>query len=100
MKGDMVFKGSRYTDAEVIQPLGPDGKSPRVLASRLIPAVAGVLDHVASDAERIDQLAANFYGDPTKYWLILDANPATLNPFELIEAGRIIKIPQDRIVRS
>jgi nucleoid-associated protein YgaU len=96
----MVFKGSRYTNVEVIQPVRADGKSPRVLALRPNDHVSGVLLHIASEGERLDQLATNFYGEPTKYWLILDANPEVLNPFELLVAGLALKVPQDRIVRS
>jgi nucleoid-associated protein YgaU len=95
----MIFKGSRYTDVQVIQPLGAEGKSPRVLAERRITREPGVLEHVAAEGERLDQLAANFYGEPTKYWLILDANLETLNPFELLQPGRTIRVPQNRIVR-
>jgi nucleoid-associated protein YgaU len=46
--------------------------------------------------ERLDHLAARFYGDPRRYWLILDANPEILDPFDLLVPGRRIRIPRDR----
>jgi nucleoid-associated protein YgaU len=96
----MLFKGSRYTGVAVIQPVGADGKSRRSLALRPIAAAPGVLQHVVAEGERLDQLANNFYAEPSKYWLILDANLDTLNPFELLQTGRTIAIPQNRIVPS
>ena len=59
----------------------------------------GQLQHVVSEGERLDQLANTFYGEPTKYWLILDANLDVLNPFELLEAGMPIHVPRNRLVR-
>jgi nucleoid-associated protein YgaU len=94
----VVFKGSRYTNTDVIAPQRADGKSPRVLARRQIPPAPGVVEHVATDGERLDLLATRFYNESTKYWLILDANPEVLNPFELLLAGRTVQIPQNRIV--
>ncbi len=95
----MVFKGSRYASVDVIQPVRADGKSPRVLAERPTPATPGVLAHTITEGERLDQLASQFYSEPTKYWIILDANLAELNPFDLLQPGRAIQIPRNRIVR-
>ncbi|HEX7843730.1 MAG TPA: hypothetical protein VF469_39925 [Kofleriaceae bacterium] len=96
----MVFKGSRYTGIALIQPMAADGKSRRVLAQRRVVGAPAVLQHVVSEGQRLDQLANNFYAEPTKYWLILDANLDVLNPFELLQTGRTIAVPPNRIVRS
>lgn len=96
----MVFKGSRYTNTDVITPPRYDGTAPRVLAEREFPVTTGVLTHIVVDGERLDQLAAQFYSDATKYWQILDANLGVLNPFELLVPGGAIQIPQNRLVRS
>jgi nucleoid-associated protein YgaU len=94
----MIFEGSRYVRTELFSPINIDGKAPRVLARRSVPATPGVLVYVAVEGERLDHLAARFYGDATKYWLILDANPEILNPFELLRPGKPIRIPQNRVV--
>jgi nucleoid-associated protein YgaU len=96
----MIFQGSRYTNIALIQPMAADGKSRRVLATREIARPLVAFHHVVSEGERLDQLATNFYSEATKYWLILDANSDVLNPFELLQAGRSIAIPKNRIVRS
>ena len=92
----MVFKGSRYANADVIEPPGAHGVRRRVLAARPIPETPAVLDHIVTDEERLDHLAHHFYRDPTKYWLILDANTDALNPFDLLRPGRRVRIPANR----
>lgn len=94
----MVFKGSRYSKTNVIAPLNSAGQSPRVLAVREIPRTRGVVEHVVVEGERLDHIAHRYYGDPKKSWLILDANPDALNPLDLLQPGRRLKIPQNRIV--
>src|SRR5215471_11950718 len=96
----MVFTGSRYIGVEVTTPQNAQGTSPRVLALRVIPPTPGALDHLVTEGTRLDQLAAQLYSEPTKYWLILDANPDVLNPLDLLAPGRRISIPRDRIVSS
>jgi nucleoid-associated protein YgaU len=94
----MLFPGSRYARTEVIWPVGADGAPTRALAARRIPPRPGVLEHVVTEGERLDQLAGRFYGDPRKYWLILDANPEELHPLRLLRPGRRLRVPQDRAV--
>jgi nucleoid-associated protein YgaU len=92
----MIFPGSRYAATEVVELTGPDGVRRRSLAARRIARTPGVLEYVVLDGERLDTLAARFYGDPRKYWLILDANPEELDPLALLRPGRRIQIPRDR----
>jgi hypothetical protein len=89
----MILKGSRYAKTALME-----STMPRTLARRRIPNVPGAIEHVVMEGERLDHLAARFYGDAKKYWLILDANPDELNPLELLKPGRRIRIPQNRIV--
>jgi hypothetical protein len=89
----MRFAGSRYASTPVV-----DVDGTRALGRRAIPPAPGVLEHVVMDGERLDQLAARFYGDPTRSWLLLDANPGELNPFALLRPGRRIAVPADRTV--
>jgi Phage Tail Protein X len=94
----MIFQGSRYTKTPVITPTNAEGASPRVLDRRAAPEAPGALEHVVSEGERLDQIANRYFAEPKKYWLVLDANPEVLNPFELLAPGRRIKIPRNRIV--
>jgi nucleoid-associated protein YgaU len=94
----MLFPESRYARTPVVEPVNADGSRPRSLAARRIPQTPGVLEHIVMEGERLDQLANRFYGDPRKYWLILDANPEELNPLLLLRTGRRIRVPRDRPV--
>jgi nucleoid-associated protein YgaU len=96
----MIFPGSRYNRADVITPAGADGRAREVLVARQVPTTPGVLEHVVLEGERLDHLAGRFYGDPTRYWLVLDANPEELNPLRLLRPGRRIRIPRDREVAT
>jgi nucleoid-associated protein YgaU len=89
----MRFGGSRYSRTEVVTVAGTP-----TLATRRIPPTPAALTHLVLDGERLDHLAARFYGDPTKYWLILDANTDELNPFRLLRPARRIRIPRDQAV--
>ena len=92
----MIFVGSRYSRTGVVAVPDRDGVPRRSLQARRVPPTPGVIEHVVLEGERLDQLAARFYGDPFKYWLILDANPGELNPFLLLRPGRRIQVPRDR----
>ena len=94
----MRYQGSRYAGTEVIEPLNSQGGHPRVLTLRRIPQTPGVFEHVVMEGERLDHLAHRFYNDPKKYWLLLDANPQELNPFELLRPGRRIQVPRNQAV--
>jgi nucleoid-associated protein YgaU len=94
----MVFKGSRYTGTPVIGPEEAEMGGRRSLAMRSIPHTPGALAYAVVEGERLDHLANRFYSEPQKYWLILDANPDVLNPFDLLQTGRRIQIPKNRIV--
>lgn len=93
----MIYQGSRYAGTELIEPVNSQGEHPRVLALRRIPQPPGVLEHVVLEGERLDHLAHRFYNDPRKYWLLLDANPQVLNPFELLQPGRRIRVPRNQV---
>ncbi|MFI9561186.1 tail protein X [Nonomuraea endophytica] len=92
----MLFPGSRYATTELVEAPSSDGVLRRALATRRVPRTPGVLEHVILDGERLDHLSARFYGDPSKYWLILDANPEELDPLRLLRPGRRIRIPRDQ----
>jgi hypothetical protein len=88
----VILPGSRYAHTPVVEP--EPGR--RSLALRRIPTTPSSLVHVVMEGERLDHLAARFYGDATRYWRILDANPDELNPLALLRRGAGIAVPPDR----
>ena len=54
-----------------------------------------LIEHVMSDADRLDLLAARYVGDPTGFWRLCDAHDL-LRPGELEQPGRIVVVAMPR----
>lgn len=93
----MLYPGSRYAVTPLMEPAP---RETRALARRRIRQPPAALEYVVLEGERLDQLAARFYGDARKWWLICDANPSESNPLMLLRPGRRIVIPRDQGVRT
>ncbi|MDI3403659.1 hypothetical protein QIS96_07445 [Streptomyces sp. B-S-A6] len=89
---------SRYHDAEIGVHRLPDGTEVRYAKRRLLPPIEETADgdtqtHTVSTGERPDLLGQRYFGDPSQWWQIADANPV-LDPRELTEEpGRQVDIP-------
>jgi len=76
---------------------GSDGvtRTVRYVQRRIIPPTDNdltVIEHVVTQGDRLDLLAARYLGDPTLFWQICDENDV-MKPEELNERiGQIIKI--------
>ena len=82
----MIGSQSRYAMVGTTAYQTPDGQAIAYLRRRLVPQPDSfaVLSTVKlPDRVRLDLVAAEAFGDPTKFWLISDANPV-LDPFSLI----------------
>jgi len=91
----MFFKGSRYDRVKDYIALDARANRNRVKRIRRIeqqPKKA--LTHTVKEVDRLDLLAHTYYGDPTKFWLICDANQAMF-PSDLLVPGKRIIIPQE-----
>ena len=86
---------SRYYGIEVATLETVDGKQIRFLRRRFLPPSAGfavLREHVVSDGERMDHVAARELGDPEAFWRICDANDA-MRPEDLTTViGRRLRI--------
>jgi hypothetical protein len=98
----MFEANSRYAaipDA-TLDLVGPDGatRTIRYKRRRFLPSpdsMTLLARHVASDADRLDLVAARYGGDPTAFWRICDANDV-LRPEELEAVGRSVVIAMPR----
>jgi len=86
---------SRYYGIETAV-LGADEVRPIIyLRRRFLPSpdrFALMQEHVVSEAERLDNIAARYLNDPEAFWRIADAN-AAMRPEELTETvGRRLRI--------
>ncbi|MFC9271734.1 hypothetical protein [Streptomyces zhihengii] len=91
-------RSSRYHDAVIAVHRAADGTEVRYTERRLLPPLPDAGDeetapHTVADGERPDLLAQRYFGDPSQWWRIADANPV-LDPAELTdEPGREIDVP-------
>jgi len=96
----MFDKNSRYASIDTASQTvtGPDGvlRDIRYVKRRFLPPASSftALSEVRTALDdRLDNVTANTISDPTRFWLICDANSA-MNPFNLVdEPGRAITIP-------
>ena len=87
---------SRYQSVPVRTRTGPDGTAQTFVGRRIIPAVERyrVIDRYRTQADsRIDNVAADTFGDPEQYWRICDANGDAEPADATKPEGRLLAIP-------
>lgn len=92
----MFFKGSRYERVKNYVAVDARGNRNRVKRMRRIlqQPKKKATTYIVKEGDRLDLLAYAYYGDPTKFWLICDANQAMF-PYELLVPGKRIIIPKE-----
>ncbi len=78
---------SRYTRTETTTLEGSDGRKIAYLRRRFVPPADRfdlLQEHVVTQGDRLDNLAAKYLGDPELFWQIADANEA-MAPEELTD---------------
>jgi hypothetical protein len=86
---------SRYHSIETAKWTTADGREIAYLRRRFVPpATTAVLaEHAVAEGERLDNITAQYLGDPEQFWRLCDANLA-MHPRELTaEIGRRLRIP-------
>lgn len=93
----MIFEGSRYEDATLVQiPL--DGSAvPAIFPRQPYRYEFEFQEYRVREGERLDLIAEQVYGDPNQWWQILNANPEILYPE--LPVGEIIRIPHASSLR-
>jgi hypothetical protein len=86
---------SRYYGIDTATVQSPDGKTIIYLQRRFVPSAdrfALLQEHTVKQAERLDNIAAQYLGDPEAFWRICDANSA-MRPDDLTAViGRRLRI--------
>jgi hypothetical protein len=96
----MFDQTSRYASTETASQTftGSDGvlREIRYIRRRFLSPASNfsiIQDHNVILGDRMDSITAQYFGDPTQFWLICDANEA-MNPFDLIaRPGQKVGIP-------
>jgi len=88
-------RGSRYLAVPDLILTAADGSTVTVKDVRPPPNVTGAHRHTVTAGDRLDLLAATYYGNPLRYWRICDANLDVLSPLALLgdEPVTTVRIP-------
>jgi hypothetical protein len=91
----MFLVTSRYYGVQTAKTDGTDGKTIIYLRRRFLPSPDRfqlLQEHTVTDGERLDNITAQYLGDPEQFWRICDANNA-MKPDDLTKpAGRKVRI--------
>jgi hypothetical protein len=93
----MADPTSRYAaiDTATLVVLRDDGTAREIayLRRRFIPPAGGspLGEQTIAEGDRLDNLTARFFGDPTAFWRVCDGNTIT-SPDELEQVGRVVQI--------
>ncbi len=88
----MISATSRYANSSVVVE-DKSGKNVKVIVPSTARAYTfNYVFYIVSGQDRIDTVAEAFYGDPTQWWRIGDANPEILD-WSSVEPGTKIRVP-------
>jgi hypothetical protein len=86
---------SRYYGLQTARRETTDGKTVAYVLRRFVPPpdrVELLQEHTVTEGERLDNITAQYLGDPEQFWRVCDANGA-VRPDELTETvGRKLRI--------
>ncbi|MCH7719890.1 MAG: LysM peptidoglycan-binding domain-containing protein [Planctomycetes bacterium] len=95
LRSDLFPPTSRYHGVDTAVLTLPNGETVVYLRRRFAPPMERfdlIQEHTVEEGDRLDNLAAQYLGDPEQFWRLCDANGA-IRPEELIEeVGRRLRI--------
>lgn len=95
LKATLYPINSRYHGLDTATRQAPDGRTIAYLKRRFVPQperFALLQEHTVIQGDRLDNVAARYFGDAEQFWRIGDANRA-IRPEELTERpGRRLRI--------
>lgn len=94
MANSIFPKSSRYSAVDTAAFTAPDGTQSVYLRRRFVPQpenFATLSIYQVKEGDRLDNLAAQFLGDPLQFWRLCDAN-AVMQPIEAATPGRDLRI--------
>jgi hypothetical protein len=95
LKSTLFPPTSRYHQVATAQLTAPDGRAIVYLRRRFVPPperFALLQEHVVTEGDRLDNIAARYLGDPEQFWRLCDAN-GVMRPEQLTDTiGRTIHV--------
>jgi hypothetical protein len=87
----MFSKNSRYRNLPESSPINAQDERLRGKELRLLPPTPRRFLHTVHESDRLGLLAFKYYGDPTRWWQISDANPEWAFPPDLIDRRPMVE---------
>jgi hypothetical protein len=87
LRASLFRSNSRYYGIDTEMLTTPAGKTVIYLRRRFVPSptrFALLQEHTVTQGDRLDNITANYLGDPEQFWRVADANNA-MNPVDLVE---------------
>jgi nucleoid-associated protein YgaU len=87
LRASLFRSNSRYYGLDTATLTTPAGKTVIYLRRRFVPSptrFALLQEHTVTQGDRLDNITANYLGDPEQFWRVADANNA-MNPVDLVE---------------
>lgn len=94
LEANLYPQSSRYFGLKILKLQRPDGREVAYLERRFLPDTEEFEElrvHTVAEGERLDLIANEYFGDPSQFWRVCDAN-SIMNPEDLEEIGRQVKI--------
>lgn len=87
-----ISANSRYANNQVVA-VDKDGQVVNVIVpGQQTTQTFTFISHLLTDNDRLDNLANQYYGDPSQWWLISQANPEWID-WSQVPSGTPIRVP-------
>ena len=90
----MFSKDSRYAKVAEYSTKDSHGNISIVKKIRIAPTANGIKSYVIKQGDRLDLLSYRCYANPSKFWIISDANKE-MYPDNLLRKGKTIAIGEE-----
>src|SRR5262245_7638914 len=87
----MFSKSSRYRNLPESSPVNAQNERSPGKDLRLIPPTPGRFLHTVREGDRLDLLGFKYYGDPSRWWQIADANTEWAFPTDLLDRRPVVE---------
>jgi phage tail protein X len=89
----MISATSRYASSSVVA-VSEGGQDVSVITPSPASAYSFTyISHMLTQYDRLDSLASQYFGDPTQWWRVAQANPDVAMDWTSVPPGTIIRIP-------
>lgn len=88
----MIIGGSRYQNSPVVTVVKGSQDVSVIVPSEQVPFSFNYISHMVAQGDRIDNISFQYYGDPTLWWRVADANPEVMY-YDSLVTGSILRIP-------